>query len=497
MANGSSSSGSTNSFWKEKSGARPGRVAGAGGPQRVSSGKSEKGAANTFQAYQASVSDAWDIEEPLTPVSTHRVGSSAPVGQPPRAGSNKVANNGIGTSPETQSVTSITPVHTHQNVVSRKSPSRTTVGSRSTSSTASSSTPSTTSSISRSSSSFQASDPETEKERSKCAKFEQLLSGSPVNMSELEKLAWSGVPRKYRSRVWQMLCGYQPPARGEEVVRRRREEYQGYVNQYFNNKEGDSKDNKDTFRQIAIDVPRMSPLVGLFQQRCVQEMVERILYIWAIRHPASGYVQGINDLVTPFLMVFLQDFVDKDVTKSSFVFEELDETIRKNIEADSFWCMTKVLDGIQDNYTFAQPGIQVKIRQLEELLKRVDVKLHNHIVGHDVQYLQFSFRWMNNLLLRELPLNATIRLWDTYLSESDGFNKFHLYVCAAFLCRWKQDLELKKDFQSILLFIQNVPTAKWHDKDISLLVAEAYQLKYMFADAPSHLTECRINKPFL
>ena len=50
----------------------------------------------------------------------------------------------------------------------------------------------------------------------------------------------------------------------------------------------------------------MSPLVGLFQQRCVQEMVERVLYIWAIRHPASGYVQGINDLVTPFLMVFLQ-----------------------------------------------------------------------------------------------------------------------------------------------------------------------------------------------
>ena len=104
------------------------------------------------------------------------------------------------------------------------------------------------------------------------------------------------------------------------------------MNQYFDNKEEDV--HKDTFRQIAIDVPRMSPLVGLFQQRMVQEMVERILYIWAIRslfylhllvnmhnciyvfhpciwtmmcrHPASGYVQGINDLVTPFLMVFLQ-----------------------------------------------------------------------------------------------------------------------------------------------------------------------------------------------
>ena len=51
----------------------------------------------------------------------------------------------------------------------------------------------------------------------------------------------------------------------------------------------------------------MSPLVGLFQQRAVQAMVERILYIWAIRHPASGYVQGINDLVTPFFLVFLHD----------------------------------------------------------------------------------------------------------------------------------------------------------------------------------------------
>ncbi|KTG04831.1 hypothetical protein cypCar_00008908, partial [Cyprinus carpio] len=36
---------------------------------------------------------------------------------------------------------------------------------------------------------------------------------------------------------------------------------------------------------------------------------ERILFIWAIRHPASGYVQGINDLVTPFFVVFLSEFV--------------------------------------------------------------------------------------------------------------------------------------------------------------------------------------------
>ena len=42
---------------------------------------------------------------------------------------------------------------------------------------------------------------------------------------------------------------------------------------------------------------------------CVLQIFERILFIWAIRHPASGYVQGINDLVTPFFVVFLSEFI--------------------------------------------------------------------------------------------------------------------------------------------------------------------------------------------
>lgn len=60
---GFSSSNST--FWRQSSGARPGRVnqtkssaGGGGGPAA---------AAHSFQHFQDSVSDAWDIEEPLTP----------------------------------------------------------------------------------------------------------------------------------------------------------------------------------------------------------------------------------------------------------------------------------------------------------------------------------------------------------------------------------------------------------------------------------------------
>lgn len=43
------------------------------------------------------------------------------------------------------------------------------------------------------------------------------------------------------------------------------------------------------------------------------------------------------------------------------------------------------------------------------------VPLDEHFENLPVDYLQFSFRWMNNLLMRELPLSCVIRLWDSYL----------------------------------------------------------------------------------
>jgi hypothetical protein len=32
-----------------------------------------------------------------------------------------------------------------------------------------------------------------------------------------------------------------------------------------------------------------------------------------MRHPSSGYVQGINDVVTPFIVVFLSDYAEVNI----------------------------------------------------------------------------------------------------------------------------------------------------------------------------------------
>ena len=39
------------------------------------------------------------------------------------------------------------------------------------------------------------------------------------------------------------------------------------------------------------------------------------------------------------------------------------------MEADAYFCLCKLLEGIQDNYTYAQPGIQRTVFSIKELVR--------------------------------------------------------------------------------------------------------------------------------
>ena len=69
--------------------------------------------------------------------------------------------------------------------------------------------------------------------------------------------------------------------------------------------------------------------------------------------------------------------------------------------------------------------------------------------------MQFAFRWMNCLLLREVPLHIVLRLWDTCLSEPEGFEDFHVYVCTAMLLRFSKQL---KEMESLVRGPRTVPS---------------------------------------
>jgi len=324
----------------------------------------------------------------------------------------------------------------------------------------------------------------------KTANLRRVLQGpGPVDLNVLRRIAWSGVPFVVRPIVWQLLVSYLPvmPERRQATLERRREDYRSYVKQLYDIPDGQRTDSDlDTLKQIRLDVPRTHPTLQLFQSPIVRRCLERILYIWAIRHPASGYVQGINDLATPFFVVFLSAITGRaydDQDPSEVTQEQLEL-----VEADTFWCLSALLDGIQDHYVFAQPGIQRMVFKLQELIARIDAGLYKHLEQQGVQFIQFAFRWMNCLLMRELSLPLVIRLWDAYLSEEggSGFRSFHPYVCAALLVRFSRRLQ-EMDFQDLVMFLQHLPTDSWTEQDVETLLSQAYIYKSLFHGSPHHL----------
>lgn len=112
-----------------------------------------------------------------------------------------------------------------------------------------------------------------------------------------------------------------------------------------------------------------------------------------------------------------------------------------------------MLAGIQDHYTADQPGVQRMVLRLEELVNRIDAELCAHLRDTGIEFMQFAFKWMNCLLLREFKLKCVIRLWDTYISEKDGFEGFHVYVCAAFLCQFSSQVQAMT-FDELFGFMQ-------------------------------------------
>lgn len=321
----------------------------------------------------------------------------------------------------------------------------------------------------------------------KIQKFQTCLDAENIDMNALRKLSWNGIPNEFRAMVWQLLLGYLPTnkSRRETALNRKRKEYADSIPVYFDIADYErTVQEGETLRQILVDLPRTCPNIPYFHQPAIQKAMERILYIWSIRHPASGYVQGMNDILTPLLVVNMCPFVE-DVLRADI--GALDPQVVLNVEADSYWCLTKLLDNIQDHYTFSQPGLQRMVLRLEDLVHRMDQELHHHFEEENLQYMQFAFRWMNCLLLRELPLRSMLRVWDTYLSEErGGFENFHVYVCTVLLKMFKEKL-MNMQFQEVLMFLQELPTDGWGEDDVEPILSQAFILSTLFEDSPSHL----------
>ncbi|KAG5472360.1 hypothetical protein LSCM1_03759 [Leishmania martiniquensis] len=251
-----------------------------------------------------------------------------------------------------------------------------------------------------------------------------------------------------------------------------------------------------TLKQIRKDIPRMSGGHCYLRHPRVQGSIERILFIWSLRHPACGYVQGMNDLVVPFMGVVLSHRFcpTRSITElhayTEDIFDELWSISEvpaaqwiNEVEADVYWMTSYLLNTMQDNYTSSHAGITTMMRHLAAVVQAADPPLYHRLVGAlQLSFEQFSFRWMNCLLMRELTETQSLRLLDAYLSDEERrWSVTHVYVCAALLLRWgSQLMAFGEDYISAMKFLQAPPTEKLSLRDMQDVLSEGYVLQNLY-----------------
>ena len=315
--------------------------------------------------------------------------------------------------------------------------------------------------------------------------FEQLLSASVINLEKIRATAWEGIPDQFRPTVWRLFLDYEPvnQALKGPTLEHKRNDYFDCLERVF----GESQRHlwttaqKATQNQILRDLPRS--LVPLLRNERVMSLFERVLFVWAVRHPASGYVQGMNDLLAPFFFVFLSKFIKgedfDDLAKRTDV-DCVGEDEFREIEADSFWCFSKLLDGLQDLFTKDQPGLYKMLTQLQETIRKVDQPLADWIQQEEIEYQEFAFRWMNCLLVREFPLALVLRLWDLYISNHSHIAATHVYVCAAMMTTLSSRLR-GLPHAEFVINVQQISPSQWKMEDMEMIMAQAYVYEKMFS----------------
>jgi hypothetical protein len=139
--------------------------------------------------------------------------------------------------------------------------------------------------------------------------------------------------------------------------------------------------------------------------------------------------------------------------------EGLTEEQVHHLESDTYWCLEKLTESIQDNYTDKQPGVYACLKDVAKIVSKKDQDLIDMLALADYGITKFAYRWVNCILTREFPMANLVRIWDTLLSEEMELSKSLTYLCAAMLLMMSDSLKEFSDRpDEIIMYLQDPPT---------------------------------------
>ncbi|CAN8286641.1 unnamed protein product [Cochlearia groenlandica] len=143
-----------------------------------------------------------------------------------------------------------------------------------------------------------------------------------------------------------------------------------------------------TLHSIVVDVVRTDSHLEFYEDPGNLGRMSDILAVYAWVDPATGYCQGMSDLVSPFVVLFEDN-------------------------ADAFWCFEMLIRRTRANFQIEGPtGVMDQLQSLWHILRLTDKDIFSHLSRIGAESLHFAFRMLLVLFRRELPFNEALRMWE-------------------------------------------------------------------------------------
>ena len=234
-----------------------------------------------------------------------------------------------------------------------------------------------------------------------------LTDRSPTSrtLKKAQQLVHLGVPSALRGRVWLLLADKQvQPKRG--------------VFDQMCQASSESQRQPDKYQfsiLIEQDLHQCFPVSQPFDGMggSTRDTIRRILHAYAFYNPKVGYTEGMC-LLVGLLLTHLH-------------------------AEDAFWLLDAIVHGygMEHIYTGDMHRLHVDNLVVDELLRMVDVELHQQLRDLSIEPIMFLPGWILPIFVRTLPWATLVRVWDMFMCY--GYT-FLLRTAVAILCLCRQTL---------------------------------------------------------
>ncbi|XP_058094276.1 uncharacterized protein LOC131240186 isoform X2 [Magnolia sinica] len=143
-----------------------------------------------------------------------------------------------------------------------------------------------------------------------------------------------------------------------------------------------------TLHRIVVDVVRTDSHLEFYEDAKNMARMSDILAVYAWVDPATGYCQGMSDLLSPFVVLYEDN-------------------------ADAFWCFEMLLRRMRDNFQMEGPtGVMKQLQALWKILELTDAEMFRHLSLIGAESLHFAFRMLLVLFRRELSFDEALCMWE-------------------------------------------------------------------------------------